>query len=535
MNNDNDNIKTGTIININNKYVINNEMKFILPTPIVNTLLPYDIVEYKRTDTGCIEIIRLLKREVQYLFAIIKYIEYGYAHFFCPELPKFFSPQIPFENHFNIGSIAIIKVGMYSIELLKLYDNISKRINDKNIMLDLYKLRSESCKLIPNYNKYSNYFYSCEYKDVTHLHTFNVDPTNSKDFDDAISVDHENNKIYVHIVDAHEQIECDSEEDLNAFKSSFTLYLPEHVENILPRTLAEEKLSLIKGEERKVITVEFDINPENQSITGHKIYKSSIIIKERYDYEGFSKIVLDKYPQLVAFYKKWQRKTLDIPHIKLEIQKETGEMIGYSFESNNDIAHKIIETLMILTNMTVSTHVPFVIPQRYHQRIKSEFEVVEFSNNPIINAILTIKKYKPAIYDSEKEGHFGLELSSYTHFTSPIRRYFDVIIHRLLAGTKYDNLEVVLEHINKQEVQIEKMVKLYEKLKIMDYLEKNIDIIWKGYIINITKTGVVVLLEELAFEVFIFDCSNNYSLCDEVNVKITKINWITLNISAKFI
>lgn len=522
----------GKIININNKYVIDGERKFIILTPIMNTLLPDDIVEYIHIDTQTIEVTKLLKREIQFVLGIIKNIENGFADFICPELPKFFSPTLPCERDFEVGFVAILQINMYSTEILYLYDHIKNRKNDKDIILDLYKLRSQSCSVTPLYEKFTdaNHFYSHEFVDLTHLNTFNVDPTHSKDFDDAISIDHEKNKMYVHIVDAYEQIECDSPEDTTAFKSAFTLYLPEHIENILPRELAEEKLSLIKGVERKTITVEFDIDPHTQNIVQHKIYKSTIRIKERYDYEEFSKIV-DQFPLLVNFYNRWKRNTLDIPHIKMNIDKETGIITSYFFESNNDIAHKIIETLMILTNITVSTHLPFLIPQRYHSKVKCEFEVKPISNNPMIDAILTIKKYRPAIYDSNQQGHFGLGINSYTHFTSPIRRYFDVIIHRLLAGVKYSNLEEVLDHINKREVQTEKLVKLYENLKILDYLDKNKSKIWKGYIINITKSGVVVLLEDLAYEIFIFT-TQKYELCQPVQVKVNNINWAQLSVKS---
>ena len=155
------------------------------------------------------------------------------------------------------------------------------------MFVNLYKEQAKLCTIIPKYKEEVKPFYTDDFTDLTHLDTFNVDPTESKDFDDAISVC--DNKIYVHIVDAHEQIKMLTDTDINSLKHSFTLYLPEQVENILPKDLAENNLSLVQGEERKTITIEYTINTDTQDIISHKIYKSIISIKRRYDYNEFNK------------------------------------------------------------------------------------------------------------------------------------------------------------------------------------------------------------------------------------------------------
>ena len=235
---------------------------------------------------------------------------------------------------------------------------------------------------------------------------------------------------------------------------------------------------------------------------------------------------------LTLFNDKWKRKTMNIPHIKMNIHPDTGNLTNYWFEPSNDIAHKIIETLMILTNITISKHAPNIIPQRYHSKIPSEFIIEEYFDNEIINAIFSIKQYRPAIYDASKEGHFGLGVSSYTHFTSPIRRYFDVIIHRLLSGVEYDNLDIILQHINNREMYIDKLVKLYESLKILSFLESQLKKIWNGYVIKKNAGGYNVLLEDLLYEIFIFDNNYNLSEKDTVKVKINGIKWHQLEVKA---
>lgn len=543
--NQNQQIYVGTIVNINNKYVINNDRRFILQTPLLNTLLPNDVVEYSVDANDKINIMKLVSREKIYTFAIVKQItENQTIDLFFPEFPKFFSLHIPFEATYKLENVLLMEITKDSHSVLKIYDSIQNRKNDKDLILDLYKLNASGSSIAPEYaiqdsqKSKSKTYYNHAYKDLTHLYTFNVDPTHSKDFDDAISIDPSNIfKIYVHIVDANSQILPNSAEDVNAMKHAFTLYLPEHIENILPASLSEDKLSLIKSEKRKVITVEYTIHPLTQEIMDHEVYMSDIIIKERYDYASFLQ-VMHTFPQLVRFYKIWSRKTLNIPHVKMNIDKNTGKIHDYVFELNNDNAHKMIETLMILTNLTISTHIPESVPQRYHSKVKTDFEVMHFSGNEMIDSILTIKKYKPAIYDSTQQGHFGLGLNSYTHFTSPIRRYFDVIIHRLLAGIEYNNLENVLEHVNKREVQIEKWVEMYESLKWMTYFDENKHVVWDAYVTNVTNVGIVALLELSMYEVFVFVPSSYlhmYTIGSKVKVKITNIQWNQLNIKSKIV
>jgi ribonuclease R len=524
----------GTIANINNNYVILNDKRFIEQTDIVNKLLPGDIVDYEITKSNTICISQINSRTPQIVLGIVKNVDptKQIVELFYPGFPKKFSPNVKFSNDYKTGNIVIFQIDHYACKLLQKYDSVQDRTNDKKLILQLYKLNANITNLYPTYkNTIGKNMFTDEYQDLTHLDSFNVDPVNSKDFDDAISVDENKNTIYIHIVDAHEQIIPTSSIDNNAFLSSFTLYLPEHIENILPKEYAEFKLSLIKNEIRKTITFEYNIDPETQNIENYKIYKSNIIIKNRYNYDEFNKII-HNYPILTLFYEKWKRNTLNIPHIKMNIHPETGKLTNYWLETNNDVAHKVIETLMILTNITISKHIPDIIPQRYHCKIRSEFIVENYFDNEIINAIFSIKQYRPAIYDASKEGHFGLGLSSYTHFTSPIRRYFDVIIHRLLSGVEYENLDIILQHINKREVYIEKIVKLYENLKILSFLESQLTKIWKGYIINKKSSGYIVLLEDLLYEIFIFDNKYNLSEKEVVNVKINSIKWHQLEVKA---
>ena len=334
----------GTIANINNNYVILNDKRFIEQTDIVNKLLPGDIVDYEITTSNKINISQINSRTPQIVLGIVKKVDQNekLVEFFYPGFPKKFSPDVEFSNEYKIENVIILQINKDNCKILQKYESIQDRTNDKNIILHLYKLNANISDLYPIYkNTIGKNMFTDEYQDLTHLDTFNVDPINSKDFDDAISLDETKNTIYVHIVDAHEKIIPSSSIDINSFLSSFTLYLPEHIENILPKEYAEFNLSLIKNEIRKTITFEYLIDSETQNIVNYKIYKSSIVIKNRYNYEEFNKII-ENFPMLTSFHDKWKRKTMNIPHIKMNIHHKTGKLTNYWFESNNDIAHKII-------------------------------------------------------------------------------------------------------------------------------------------------------------------------------------------------
>ena len=594
------NLFEGCIACIQNKYVILNDKKFISPTPILSTLLPNDTVSYiVNPQTNKIKIIKLIKRKPFVTLGIINNLNI----LVFPEFPSnIFSYKIDNKLTNCIGSILIVKIDIDGVSILKKYEPLNiTRLNDSKIILDMYKYNAELNNIDISFNESLTSLYTDPYQNLEHLETFNIDPVGSKDFDDAISIDrfpvrqgkcdafpdHKLNKIYIHIVDAHEQILINSDIDKEAFKKSFTLYLSEYIENILPKELAENDLSLIKDKVRKTITLEYIID-KDMSIKSYKIYKSSIIIKNRYCYESYDKLIETEDNDTIQFIKKFvdKHKIKTIETIKNNINlDQDGKIINFVKENTNTFSHKIIETLMILANLTISKHlikdndilhhpiplerlkedvkhhpiplemlkenvlhhpIPLErlkedishhpIPQRYHARCKTSDVINEsekFTGNKEIDLILTIKKYRKALYSENNTGHFGLGLSTYTHFTSPIRRYFDVIIHRLLAGVKFNNLDEILDKINDQEQHVDKLCKLYTNIKILDYFDRNKDKIWFGWIIKIIKsfdTGkqlVSIMFEDILYEVTAL-ISNNFKLNSKINIKINQINWIEL-------
>ena len=524
-------MERGQIANINGRYVILNDKRKVEDLPILSMLLPEDIVEYA-VFNNIIHISKLLERKPHIYLGIIKSISNKIGEVCIPGLPKHVHLFLSLNESIKIHSALLLKATIHGNVILKTYSSIKQRENDKDLFLNLYLEQANLCSALPQYTINSNSSYTDSIQNLTHLNTFTVDPTESKDFDDAISFDEGKGKIYVHIVDAHRQIKPSSMEETQALQRAFTLYLPEHIENILPRHLAEEEMSLIADEERKVVTVEFEIDTLTQTILRYSLYPSIIKVKKRYDYKEFNDHLQD-FPFLLTFYFRWRRETFNIPHVKLHINRDTGKLSSATLDDYFDDAHRLIETLMILANLTVSQHVQ--LPQRYHCRVKEEMTLIPYTGNTCIDAILTIKNYKPAIYDNQQSGHFGLGLSTYTHFTSPIRRYFDVIVHRMLAGIQYENAEEILAHINAQERFIDKsVVQCYNNCKWLTYFEENLSKLWPGFIITVTNNGATVILEESLYEVFVFS-SISLTVGQRVQIKIKNVDWFSLCVKAAIV
>lgn len=514
----------GEIICIKNKYVINGVKHILKYDPIIHTLLPGDIVTYTFNPiTAKIKITKLESRKPIKAFGVVNQDKIVF-----PELPSiFFINKSNFNVNLNQGQVLVIQINLLDYNLIGVYDPLdSTRLNDWKIVLDLYKPIDS---IAPTPKLTSNLETKPDYLDLTYLNTFNIDPTESKDFDDAISFDVSTNKIYIHIVDAHFQIEPGSKIDKESLAKSFTLYLPEHIENILPQELAENKLSLILNQPRKTVTIEYTLDYETFEPIETKIYLGIIKIKTRYDYSTFDKSKLE-----IEFVNKFIKansskfSSLVTPVLNLSINKLTGLVEKYQCDySPPSTSHTLVQLLMILTNQSISKLTSKSIPQRYHSfSLDPNLQIDNLTQSESINSILSIKKFRRAMYSNINSGHYGLGLSTYTHFTSPIRRYFDVIVHRLLQNCVYTNIEEILNYINMRETHIDQIVKLYNKIKILSLFESDLTKVWIGYIISTSPSKII--LEDLLFEIDCYPIVLIQPLYSQVKIQIKSIDWIWL-------
>jgi exoribonuclease R len=314
--------------------------------------------------------------------------------------------------------------------------------------------------------------------DHTDLDVFTVDPESSVDLDDAITLDPVNRLLYVHIVDIHAGLKDagGAAVETRMFQNACTLYLAnEYTDHLLPAA-AVEAMSLNVGVPRRAITVKMTLCESDGSIETYEIYPSTICVKRRLSYKDLD-VSCTPYNWLhrLACVKS-DMITLCIPG--LELQVGPGGLLEHVLPvETNDAAHRFIAFAMIAANCTVSAHLHrrgIKVPNRFHEQIAGvrESEVERVTGHPTVDSFLALKKWRGARYDLDARGHFGLGLTDYVHFTSPMRRYADVLVHNLLAGVVYDTarLRDAVELINAQALHAKGLQRYYSGLKIARYV-----------------------------------------------------------------
>lgn len=319
--------------------------------------------------------------------------------------------------------------------------------------------------------------------DQTHLDTFTIDPLHSVDFDDAISVDVEQNTIYVHIVDmAHAPLADHEWKQLR--ERCFSLYLAnERTEHLLDTHHASNDLSLVVGQPRSVITVEMKMT--DGLVTSYDIYRAMIRVKTRYTYEEVSDQFRTHTASFALMYLlalSRERSTdihyhLYLPAVRFQV--DSNGKINTCQVEEDDESHQVVATAMILTNVVVSQHLrthQVLFPNRFHDTLRGirPSDSMIRTHHPQVDSFLMVKTYARAHYAIDQRGHFGLNVTDYVHFTSPMRRYADVLIHRVLAGDRFSHeyLEQEIDWINQRSTLCKAIQSLYTTWKITRYVQQ---------------------------------------------------------------
>ncbi len=398
-------------------------------------------------------------------------------------------------------------------------------------------------------------------KDIRHWEMVTIDGEDAKDLDDAISItrEGENYKLGVHIADVTNYVQENSALDWEALKRGTSVYLVDRVIPMLPHALSNGICSLNAGEDRLALSCIMTIDKKGEVLT-YEIAETVIHVNERMTYTSVKKILTDKdedeiarYESLVPMFelmeelaailrkKRFKRGSIDFdfPETKMVLDAEGIPVEIKPYDRN--VATKIIEDFMLLANETVAEahfwqEIPFVY--RVHEAPDEEKikKLVTFIQNfghtmhigqdkvhpkelqKLLNKIegskeadlisrLTLRSMKQAKYTPENSGHFGLATTYYSHFTSPIRRYPDLQIHRIIKENlrgklnkdRQDHYENILTNVTKDCSELERRAEQAEretiKLKKAEYMEKHIGESFVGVISSITKWGMYVELE----------------------------------------
>ncbi|CAH0298342.1 MULTISPECIES: ribonuclease R [unclassified Pedobacter] len=416
-------------------------------------------------------------------------------------------------------------------------------------------------------------------KDFRKVLTFTIDPADAKDFDDAISyqkLPNGNHEIGVHIADVSHYVIQGTDLDKEAYSRATSVYLVDRVIPMLPERLSNGVCSLRPHEDKLCFSAVFELD-EQANIQSEWYGRTVIHSDRRFSYEEAQEVIENKegdYAQEILklnelAYILRDRKfkngaiSFESTEVKFKLD-EAGKPIGVYVKERKD-AHKLIEDYMLLANRkvaefiakktkgkdkltfvyrvhdspnmeTLNTFATFASRFGYKINTKSDKEIAKSLNNLMadvegkkeqnILTSLAIRSMAKAIYSTKKTSHYGLAFEYYTHFTSPIRRYPDVMAHRLLQtyldGGKSADMEfyeVASVHSSAMEKRAADAERASIKYKQAEYLENNIGTEYKGIISGVTEWGMYVEIEENKCEgmIRLRDISDDFYVLDEKN------------------
>ena len=435
--------------------------------------------------------------------------------------------------------------------------------------------------------------------DLRHLQTVTIDGEDAKDLDDAISLTKEG-AIYhlgVHIADVSNYVQYNSALDREALKRGTSVYLADRVVPMLPERLSNGICSLNQGEDRLALSCLMDIN-EKGKVVFHQIAETVINVNERMCYTDVKNILEDtdeeakkRYDALIPMFfmmkelsgilrnSRHHRGSIDFdfPESKI-ILNAAGKAIDVKpYEAN--VATKIIEDFMLMANETVAQEycteeIPFVYrthdnpdPEKVEslltllhnqgvkiQKAKEEItpkeiqqiiESIEGLPNEAMISRLVLRSMKQAKYTTECSGHFGLAAKYYCHFTSPIRRYPDLQIHRIIKDNlrgrlmregRTEHYAEILDEVARQssvcERRADEAERESDKLKKAEYMSYHLGEEFEGIISGVTGWGLYVELPNtveglvhvntLRDDYYVFN-QESYELCGEMTKKVYKL------------
>jgi len=395
-----------------------------------------------------------------------------------------------------------------------------------------------------------------DFRDTT---TFTIDPYNAKDFDDALSVkklDSDNYEIGIHIADVSHYVKENNILDKEALLRATSVYLVDRVVPMLPERLSNGICSLRPNEDKLCFSAVFTIN-KNAEIKEQWFGKTIINSDRRFTYEEAQYMIdgsdgdfkedillLDELAKKLRV-KRFKGKSIAFNRIEPKFKLDSdGKPLDVYFKESGD-SNKLIEEFMLLANKKVAERIGKVgkgekartfvyrnhdLPNQekleslsdfiknFDYKLELEEDKIANSLNELMETIkgqpeenvienLAVRSMSKAEYSTVNIGHYGLDFGFYTHFTSPIRRYPDVLVHRLLekylGGANSENkskIEDMCKKSSEQEKRASKAERESIKYKQVEFMKDKVDEKFNGVITNITDWGIYVELEDFMIE-----------------------------------
>ena len=442
---------------------------------------------------------------------------------------------------------------------------------------------------------------------------FTIDGEDAKDLDDAVRVtklDNGNYRLDVHIADVSYYVREGSFLDKEAQIRGTSIYMLSRVIPMLPRELSNGICSLNAGEDRFTLSCSMEIDSKGRTIST-EVYKGIINVTERMNYHDVQKILDKSDKEVLKKYEKYIKDfelmaelatilknrrleqgylNLDIPESKIELDKDGRAINVGKYETS--FSNEIIEHFMLSANEAIAEkfywlEAPFIYrvhedpdmdkvkdlnkflfnfglkikianEKIYPTEVSKILEEIKGKEEEKVISTLILRTLKVARYESENKGHFGIASKYYCHFTSPIRRYPDLFIHRIISKYLEDNYVVdenwIEEYQERAKIRAEasserekvatKVERDSEDLKKAEYMENKIGEEYEGIVSSVTQFGIFVELENtveglirfenLGNEYFIYDeerkmligekTNKTYKIGDKVNIRVISAN-----------
>ena len=560
------------------KYYETNNIRCILQKNKLNGALCYDKVII---DTNTNEVVKVLVRNMPNVVCEVRMTPEGFKYLYPVNTNNNLKITIGTQKMKKLipGSRVLIEAtneiydNMYVGKYIKTIGFINEPDIDFKTIAYNYGFNLEFPKeVLEELKKFSNevtYEDKIGRVDLTDERVFTIDGKDCKDMDDAISIKRKEDGGYilkVHIAHVSHYVKFGSAIFEEAARRGNSVYFPDSVVAMLPERLSNELCSLNPNVERLTRTVEIELD-KNAKVTSYKTYRSVIKSKLKMNYDDVFDIITGK--EAKSEYKPFVNDLMILKELSEKLTKIKIERGYTSFDSEelkfvmdelgntkeilvekDNIAHEIIENCMLLPNELV-THLypgfPFgfrnhELPSAYKmydlietlkelgypiknlKNMKPNFLIQRLLNDfkgkeeYVIISRIILTSLKLAYYGTENKGHFGLALQNgYTHYTSPIRRLNDLIIHNLLDMYEDGNLtkeklieidnmiEKLLEHASRMERQAEKAEYEADKLQVINYLKQHIGEEQIAYIEKITPEYIKVMVPGLMDGIIKFD------------------------------
>ena len=399
----------------------------------------------------------------------------------------------------------------------------------------------------------SSVFEKDSFVDLTSKEIIAIDDEDTEDIDDAISIDIKSDSIElgVHICNVAYYIRKGSSLDIEARNKGETVYIPDKHIDIFPKELIIEKFSLFAGQPKLAISLLIQLDKKTYKIKEYKFIKSIVSVSRNFSYiEAENELLKEKKGKelvniAIALRKKRIMKgafILQLPELKLKINEDGSINIYRNYMKS--IPHMIIAELMILTNSLAAKFIKeHNIPSIF--RVQSEEipqEGRELDSNDPLYSIKVVKHLRPSIISTDSESHKPLGLNSYVQVTSPIRRYFDLVVQRQIIGILegnewiYDDKELseIISTVTNGFGERRLKQKNRRKYWLYRYLQDNLDENIKGIISSANETYSSAYLPDFFLEVPIKNHSTkNLKEYDEVTLNVEEVDPLRKNLSLK--